>query len=490
MTSDERLPVIIGIGQYTQREVDFSVDPARLMGRAVQAMLDDATLATSTPIDVLTVVRCLSIKHSNIGRVIAGDLGLRVGRTMTTAASGNTPQGLANHFANRIAAGEVDLAVVVGGETWRTRMRARKQGVELDWRVDESTPEEMFGTELLMAESEEVRRGIIAPIVVYPMFESALRARLGHTPAQHVGVISALYERFSQVAADNPYAWSRTARSADEIATASPANRMIGLPYTKFLNSNNDVDMAAGFVIASVARARALGVPEDRWVYLHAGTDSHDTYALGERWQLGEAPAIGVAGQRLLELTGLAPTDLDEVDLYSCFPVAVELGAEALGLPLDRVLTVTGGLQFNGGPWNNYVSHAIATMVLRLRARPGAKGLVWGNGGHATKHSFGLYSTEAPDRWQHADVQDEVDRLPTRTLAPVAEAAGPATIEAYTVMHDRDGNPERVAAACLLADGRRAWGTSEDWGVAGALCDGEWVGRAVTLDADGNLSPR
>ena len=160
---------------------------------------------------------------------------------------------------------------------------------------------------------------------------------------------------------------------------------------------------------------------------------------------------------------GLTIDDIDIVDLYSCFPSAVQLGAQSLGLDLERQLTRTGGLPFAGGPWNNYVMHAIATMMNDLRDRPGEHGLVWANGGYTTKHAFGVYSTTPPaDGFQHAYPQDEIDAMPRRELAEPADAAGRATIEAYTVMHSRDGEPETAIAACLLADGRRAWGTSTE----------------------------
>ena len=64
---------------------------------------------------------------------------------------------------------------------------------------------------------------------------------------------------------------------------------------------------------------------------------------------------------------------------------------------------------------------------------------------------------------------------------------GPATVEAYTVMHDRDGQPEKAIAACLLADGRRAWGVADDAALGAEMCRDEWVGRAVELTADGTL---
>jgi acetyl-CoA C-acetyltransferase len=229
-------------------------------------------------------------------------------------------------------------------------------------------------------------------------------------------------------------------------------------------------------------------------VFVHSGTDCHEHQFISNRLSFAETPAIALGGKRALELAGLGIDDIDLVDLYSCFPAAVQLGAQSLGLTLpgdggDRPLTRTGGLPFAGGPWNNYVMHAIATITSELRDRPGAKGLVWANGGYTTKHAFGVYSTEPPaSGFQYAYPQDEIDAMPSRQLAEPAEAAGPATIEAYTVMHSREGEPELAIAACLLADGRRAWGTSRDAALAAAMCAGEWVGREATLTPDGTLT--
>ena len=148
-----------------------------------------------------------------------------------------------------------------------------------------------------------------------------------------------------------------------------------------------------------------------------------------------------------------------------------------------------GGLSFAGGPWNNYVMHAIASVMDDLRDGDGTTGLVWANGGYATKHAFGVYSTEPPAAgFRYAYPQDEIDAMPSRELADGADAAGPVTIEAYTVMHDREGRPETALAACLLADGRRAWGVSSDVELATSMCSGEWVGRAARLDDAGTLS--
>jgi acetyl-CoA C-acetyltransferase len=343
-----------------------------------------------------------------------------------------------------------------------------------------------------MSHPIEAAKGILQPVQIYPIFETALRAARGESIEAHIVRVSELWAAFSRVAAGNPYAWIRTAKTAEEIRTPSPSNRMIGLPYPKQMNSNNDVDMAAALLVCSVERAEALGIPRDRWVFLHAGTDAHDTYATSERWELHRVPAVRVAGKRALDLAGTGIDDIAFIDLYSCFPSMVQMSATELGIPLEteRSLTQTGGLPFAGGPWNNYVMHAIATVVARCREHPGELGFIHANGGFATKHAFGVYSSEPPAsgfRWE--DCQSEVDRMPTRGVADGAEAAGPARIEGYTVMHDRDGQPEFAIAACRRADDRRAWGTSRDRGVVRAMCHDEWVGRAVELDREGGLHP-
>jgi acetyl-CoA C-acetyltransferase len=487
---DPRTPVLIGAGQATHRAagLDDAREPVDLMAEAVRAAAADAKLDAVPPADPVRVVSLLSWRYRDPAYFLAEDLGLEPRETCYTTPGGNTPQYLVNTTALEIQRGALDLAVLAGGEAWRTRTRARRADVDLGWRKrpEDTEPTRTLGKDESMSAPAELARGIVMPVQVYPMFETALRAQAGESVEEHQVRISELWARFAEVASRNPYAWVQTAPSAEEIRTPGPDNRMIGFPYPKYMNSNNDVDMAAAVILCSVERARSLGVPEDRWVFPHAGVDAHDHYAVSERADFHSSPAVRAAGRALERLTSTSPADAELIDLYSCFPSAVQIGAAALGVPLDRQLTRTGGLSFNGGPWNNYVMHAIATMVGELRERPGARGLVWANGGFVTKHSLGLYSTEPPSGgFRHDDPQAEIDAMPRRALAEPADAAGPATVEAYTVMHTREGQPETAFAACLLADGRRALGVSRDSDLCGAMTDGEWVGRAVTLTEDG-----
>ena len=132
--------------------------------------------------------------------------------------------------------------------------------------------------------------------------------------------------------------------------------------------------------------------------------------------------------------------------------------------------------------------HAIATVMMRLREQPDEHALIWANGGYATKHAFGTYATTPPQGgFKHESLQSEIDALPRRELAVGDDARGAATIEAYTVMHDRAGAPERLIAAALLADGRRAWVNGADANVASDFVSGEQVGRRVVLRRSGEL---
>ncbi len=492
MALDPHAPVIIGVGQTLQHtdDLDEALDPSLLMCSAIGDATVDAGLRSIPNPQSIRVVNLLTWKYGDPAFLIAQQLGLSPRETVYTTMGGQSPQSLVNTTSAEIQAGTLDLAILAGGEARRTRGRARASEHPLHWpsAPDGQTPR-LIGEDFVLNHPLELERGVMMPVQIYPIFESAIRARSGLTPEQHLRKISDLWSRFSSVAADNPYAWSRQARTAEEVRTPTPANRMVGLPYTKYMNSNNDVDMAAAVIMCSAEKAESLGVARDRWVFVHAGTDCNEHQFVSNRWSFAETPAVELGGRSVLELAGCSIDDIALIDLYSCFPSAVQLGAQSLGLSLDGQLTRTGGLSFAGGPWNNYVMHAIATMVADLRAEPGQRGLVWANGGYVTKHSFGVYSTEPSTHgFRHDRPQSEIDALPQREFATPVDAEGPATIEAYTVMHSRNGEPETAIAACLLADGRRAWGLSTETGLATAMCDGEWIGTRVSLTGAGILT--
>jgi len=442
----------------------------------------DGTRPVLAALESVRVPQIVSWRYGDPGRAVAERLGVTVRDSVYSTTGGNTPQLLVNLTAREIAAGDIDVAAVVGAEAVYTRRRARGPEQRLPWstQADGAAPDRTVGDDRPGSHDVEIARGLLAPVQVYPIFENALRAAAGEAIDAHQERVSELWAGFSEVAAANQYAWSRERHTAEEIRTPTPANRMIAFPYTKLMNANIDVDQAAGVIMCSVEAARRLGVPEDRWVFPHAGTDAHDHYWLSERQDLHSSPGIRVAAGRALELAGVTADDLAAVDVYSCFPSAVQIAAAELGLPPDRPLTVTGGLAFAGGPANNYVTHALAAMVERLRAEPGGFGLCTGLGWYVTKHSFGVYSTTPPAAgFRYDQPQAEVDALPRRAIA--GEHDGPVTVESYTVMHDRDGTPLNAFVACLTGDGARTWATTDDADVMKAMTVEELCGRAARV---------
>ena len=487
-TLDPRTPVIVGAGQITQRaEPADALEPVDLIAEAARAAAEDAKApGLLAAVESVRTVSLLSWRYVDPAALVARRIGASPRETAVSTMGGNSPQTLVNKTALAILRGDLDVALLGGAEAWRTRMALRKHDAKPDgWTVEpEGTPPAaVLGDELTMNSPGEAARGIVMPVQLYPIFECALRAAAGRTWSEHRDHIARLWAGFSEVAAQNPYAWVQERKTAEEIRDPSPSNRMVGFPYTKLLNSNNDVDQGAALLLTSVEAARRLGVPEDRWVFPWSGTDAHDTPFVSNRLDLRSSPGMRVAGRRALELAGVGVDDLAHVDLYSCFTSAVQIAAAEIGIPLDRPLTVTGGLTFAGGPWNDYVMHSIATMVGLLREDPGAVGLCTANGGYVTKHAFGVYSaTPPPQDFQWQDCQDEVDALGQRPS--VDDHEGDVTIEAYTVMHERDGSPSVANVACLLPGGARTWATSTDLDVLAAfVSDEEHVGAKGVVEA-------
>ncbi|MBI3784329.1 MAG: acetyl-CoA acetyltransferase [Deltaproteobacteria bacterium] len=486
---DERTPILVGAGQLTQRDVEPSAakEPLAMMETAALEGARDAGLPgrTLAQLDHVAVANILAWSHSNAPGHLAQRLGARPRRLIYTTVGGNTPQWLVNETAEQIAAGRVRFALLAGAESVYTLARARRAHAALQWTTGEPADQieaTVIGSDQPGTNDYEMAHGLTVPTTIYPLFENALRAHYGLSLAEHRRRLGELCHGFSKVAAENPYAWFREERSAAEITTVTPQNRMIGFPYPKYMNAILDVDQSAAVLMTSVGAAKEMGIPPSKWVYLLGCGDVHDIWYVSERAHFYSSPAIRAAGRRALEQADLAIRDIDHLDLYSCFPSAVQIARDMLEIALDdpRPLTVTGGLPYHGGPGNNYVMHAIATMMRRLREQPGSKGLVTGLGWYVTKHSVGIYGTEPPQapfsRRDPGLDQATIDQGPR--AAVVEEANGRGTVETYTVLHDREGAPMRGIIVGRLDDGRRFLAnTAGDRDVLEGLEGHEAIGR-------------
>ncbi|WP_194816399.1 acetyl-CoA acetyltransferase [Nocardia sp. XZ_19_385] len=492
---DPRTPVLVGAGQVVHRAgepglpgpVELAAESLRRAG--ADSGSGDRLLRSA---DLIAAVAPVSKPYADLGALVAAELGATPKRTVQSARfGGDAPQRLLNTVAQAIADGQSEVALITGAEAVSSWNAAKRAGAQLDWPEQAETTGEIIGSERGPNSDMETAAGLWGPVYFYALMETALRARLGLSEAEHRARIGGLWSRLSEVAARNPYAWMPTAQSAAELTTPSAANRMVSTPYPKLLIANLTVDLGAGLVVCSAAAADAAGVPRDRWVFPHGGATATDEWFVTERADMSVSPAIAAAGQAALGHAGIGIDDVSQIDLYSCFPVAVQVAAEALGLPIDdpaRPLSVTGGLTFAGGAGNNYTTHSLATMVGRLRERPDDYGLATALGWYITKHGVGVYSAKPPARLFRS-IEAEVPAA-RREVAP--GYTGPATVETYTVAYrkSRDGGdePEAVVISALNPAGARILVRASDAGTVAACTDGDPIGAPAEITAADKLT--
>jgi acetyl-CoA C-acetyltransferase len=488
--SEDRRPVLIGAAQLVQRDVPpaEAMSPVEMLERVARDAADDAGTGERAlrELDTLGVVDVVAWRPQNAPRLLCESIGAHPTRELITAVGGEMALVMINQVAREIASGGARLALVAGANNMRTLRRARNARIKLDWPKGGSGAPEVLGVTRGGNSVAEAEYGLGRPTDIYPIFENALRARRGLDLETHRRRVGALLSRFTEVAARNPYAWFPVARSADEITTPSPSNRMIAFPYTKYMNAVMETDQGAAVILASADAARSLGVPEERWIHWWGGGfDQEARWYPSERLDFARCDALERAVRSALDEAGVALDDLALLDFYSCFPVAVEMACEMLGLDEDdpRGLTLTGGLPYAGGPGNNYTLHSLATTMERLRERPGTSGMVTGNGWYLTKHSATVLASAPREAngWPAGEAPTLDAAVPSDTES-TAPAQGRGRVETYTILYDREGAPARGVVVGQTAEGRRfVANTPDDRELLDAFAVRDDVGREGRL---------
>lgn len=458
---DAWTPVIVGAGQVTEHSNEAAGgDPVSLAVRALRlAAVDAGSEGILSQADLTGYVASVSWQYQDGAALIAEAVGAHPDTTVqTTIFGGDGSLRLLNEVAADIAAGRSGIALVGGAEAASTAAAAERAGRPLNWPVqpDGTGPTRTVGRDDQANNAPETAAGLIAPIFLYALIETAVRGRLGLGPGEHRDRITRLWAGFSKIAEGNPHAWQPRAQTPESLATPSTANRMISLPYPKLLTANLQVNQGTGIIVCSAAAATEAGIPQDRWVFLHAGAHATEEWFVTERADLASSPAIRAVGAAVLGHSGVTIDEVDHVDLYACFPSAVQIAAVELGLPADDParLTVTGGLTFAGGPGNNYSSHAVANLVPLLRANPESFGLATALGWYLTKHAATVLSARPPARrFKDLDVDPRLARPPARRS--LSSWTGPAVLEAYTIPYERSGDPAPAIITALTPGGDR-----------------------------------
>lgn len=498
---NDMTPVIIGVGEASERidAADYAaLSPVELAARAAQAALDDARASAPlvSKVEVMASIRQFEAsgpgavapfgRSNNFPRSVAKRIGANPARAILEPVGGQGPQHLVNEFAHAIAKGEMGTALIFGSEAISTVRHLVSKGETRDWAetIDGQLEDRGFGLEGL-SDPELNAHGARIPMQLYALFENARRGKLGLDRARYGLEMGRLFAPFTKVASGNPHAMSQEVFSAEELATVTPRNRLVADPFPRRMVARDQANQGAAVLLASVAKARELGVPEERWVYLHGGADAKERAPM-ERNDLAAYPAAGLASRKALEVAGVGVDDIALFDLYSCFPIAVFDVRDELGIKADdsRPLTLTGGLPFFGGAGNNYSMHAIASMIRALRERPGQFGFVGANGGFLSKYSTGVYSTK-PSNWTGFDskpLQAAIDAWPAPKPAPANTERG--VVETYTIDYGRE-QPYGVLV-CRTEAGERfaAMTDPADPAIVQAMIAEEPLGATVTVRTD------
>jgi acetyl-CoA C-acetyltransferase len=476
-------PVLVGAAPFSQRleEAGSGLEPVDMMVEALRLAARDAGAPELLErADRIEVPKGLW-SYTDPARLVADALGAGAATTVL-GEIGVLQQTLINRACESIATGEASVVLVTGAEAKYRTLRAQIAGVE----APETDQENAIPDLTLSPDSElwspvESDAGLAMPVGYYAIMDSALRAAQGLSVAEHRAQMGDMYHRFSVIAAGNPDAWNREPVAARDISEPSAKNRMLAFPYTKLHNSQWNVDQAAGLILCSAATARELGIDRQRWVFPLATTESNAMSVVSARRELHRSPGFRVAGREVLRLAGKTLADIDLMELYSCFPQAVRVQLEELGISDARDLSVTGAMTFAGGPLNNFVLQVTVKMAQCLRESPGHTGLVTSISGMNTKQACALYATEPnPAGWQFADVTEEV-RAATPLCELVGDYRGDGRVAGYTVLYQGE-TPWRAVAVCDLPDGRRTTVYSEDAGLIEQVQEEEFCGQQVIID--------
>ncbi len=483
--------MIVGVGQVNDRpdRPEDGLHSGELMVAALERADRDAGHGWLSDVESLAIVRQISFPDLDpLDGWVADRCKMKgAAHFQSEKPHGDMPVRLLSEAANAIGSGQVRIAAIAGGEALRTAATLARQAKE----GGHHTSNALGDLAAKAKPSYPSRYGLRLPIDVYPLYENALRANWGQSLAEAQDETGRIWSAMSRIAAANDAAWLGQALEPSEICQPGERNPPIAHPYTKLMVANASVNQGAAFLVASLAEARRRGVPDKRLVHVGHGAGASAPERYLERPSFDRLPSMEIALTQTLRRNGMTSADLAHAELYSCFPCVPKLAARIIDWPLDRDMTVFGGLTFGGGPIANYMSHAVAEMAVRLRGTR-EKGLLYGNGGYATDHHALVLSGDALPGCsfpQEFDCQSMADAALGEAPILRRDYEGPAKIETYTVFYGRDQKARGGVIVARKGEARTLAAVRPgDAALMAFLTDGlcEPVGASGTVAADGD----
>src|SRR5205085_2292749 len=328
---EERIPVIVGVGEIVDRPKDSAagLEPLALLEEALRRAEADSGARLLGEIQSLDVVSFLSWRYRDPEKQLAARIGARPSHCYYGPVGGESPIRYLHEAAQRIARGECSVAAVCGAEAQSTATKAQRADVELPWTpFADDVPEPKRGA--AFQKPMAVKLGVFRPVTVYPFYEAATSAHWGQTPRQAMAESGQLWSTYSKVASQNPNGWLKRRFTSDEITTPTADNRLIAWPYTKLMVANPTVNMGAAVLITSLAKARDAGIAEDRLVHVWGGASAEEPRDYLIRDQFFESHPQNAVLNAVLDLVGGDGRAFDAIELYSCFPCVPKMARRTL----------------------------------------------------------------------------------------------------------------------------------------------------------------
>ena len=471
-------PVVIGLGITQQKGSYAELDEALFLMEkvAMQAINDCGNSKIKDFIDVIDIPKGFW-RYRDPGKWIAEKNNFSNAKTSVNKI-GVLQQHLINNTCNKIIKGEIRAGLILGGESRAKMIAALKEGIEYKEMELSTNPDQYVkAKDDLYGEGEAEALGLMA-VGYYAVMESAMRKSKNLNLKEHEDYLGSMYADFSEIASKNQYAASDKSISKDQIMLANSDNKPMAYPYNKYHCTSWNVSQASAILICEEGLADQLNISKQKRIYPMASSETNHMIALIQRPSLISSAGLKLASEKINEVVDKHSINLNLIDLYSCFPVAVQQFENVLNLNTKTSRTITGAMPFAGGPLNNYMLHATVQALLKLRSESGHS-LITGVSGMMTKQSFCLWSSEYQMPFYHADVTKKAQQLDKPI--PISNAKhGNGIVIGYTVLYE---GTKPTSGVFYIEDsqGERKVVTSEDKAVITSMREEEWIEKEISF---------
>ena len=471
-------PVVIGLGITQQKGSYAELDEALFLMEkvAMQAINDCGNSKIKDFIDGIDIPKGFW-RYRDPGKWIAEKNNFSNAKTSVNKI-GVLQQHLINNTCNKIIKGEIRAGLILGGESRAKMIAALKEGIEYKEMELSTNPDQYVkAKDDLYGEGEAEALGLMA-VGYYAVMESAMRKSKNLTLKEHEDYLGSMYADFSEIASKNQYAASDKSISKDQIMLANSDNKPMAYPYNKYHCTSWNVSQASAILICEEGLADQLNISKQKRIYPMASSETNHMIALIQRPSLISSAGLKLASEKINEVVDKHSINLNLIDLYSCFPVAVQQFENVLNLNTKTSRTITGAMPFAGGPLNNYMLHATVQALLKLRSQSGHS-LITGVSGMMTKQSFCLWSSEYQMPFYHADVTKKAQQLDKPI--PISNAKhGNGIVIGYTVLYE---GTKPTSGVFYIEDsqGERKVVTSEDKAVITSMREEEWIEKEISF---------